>query len=527
MIKTIGLFFLSLVAIVGISITVATAQPVVTPPSFVPSSSDPIFTPLHLYYLSQTGNDANNGLTPATAWLTPNHSVKCGDVIIDATGNYARQFNTWGTSSDCPSTSGGIDSTGGIYFATMLCGGTFVGACNNTLTSSGNTFDINKSNWAVMGWSSTTPNTSGQSSSFFMDSCSVASTLHHVAFINNESINSGSSFLAGPCASTTSFDYWAVVGNIAERGNTDGPSVCGGSINPVSPQNFDTVAGTHIFIHGNGVWNSVGPGCSSNSDGEGVNLDSFDRLNYSQKTVLTNNIIYTSHTFGINIFYAGGGIGIQTPFNICNNTMYNNSINGFPVGGNYGGITFNGSTSPWATTLCKNIVQEPNSTNTGGGGVFALEVGNPQPNAVIGGTGVENILKGAHTSCRGSCDPGNNAVAFNGANVGINIYTNPLFTNVTDLINNQNGPPNCSSFQSVTQCMGYDPLTSTLTVPSIISDLQASCAGCSGKGYQLPNKTCAPNPDYPVWCKGICGGLYWDGVNVRVMRSLITVPCGL
>jgi len=82
-------------------------------------------------------------------------------------------------------------------------------------------------------------------------------------------------------------------------------------------------------------------------------------------------------------------------------------------------------------------------------------------------------------------------VAFNGANVGINIYTNPLFTNVTDLINNQNGPPNCSSFQSVTQCMGYDPLTSTLTVPSIISDLQASCAGCSGKGYQLPNKTCA------------------------------------
>jgi|SRR5882672_2208132 len=479
-----------------------------------------------LHYISPTGSDGANGLTPGTAWLTPNHALNCGDVIIAATGAYARQFNAWGTVSNCPSTTGGIDGTGGINFAILLCGGTTVGACNNTLAASGNTFDIPNNNWAVEGWASTTPNTTGQSSSFFMDACSAVSTQHHVAFVNNISVNSGSSFLAGPCANTTSFDYWAVVGNITEQGNTDGPSVCGGSINPVSPQNFDTTAGTHLFMYGNFVWNGIGPGCSANSDGEGVNFDSFDRLSYSQQVVFSNNIVYTSHTFGINIFYAGGGAGIQIPIRIYNNTLYKNSVNGFSVGGNYGDIEFNGSTSPWAVNVFKNIAQEPNSTNTFGGGVFALLVGNPQTNGIIGGTGVENIFKGAHGSCPGSsCDGGNNVVAFNSASIGTNIYTDPLFANVTDLLTNQNGAPSCTT-RNVTQCMGYDPSTTTLTTLSPIGDLQASCASCSGKGYQLPSMACAANSDYPAWLKGIVY-LVWDGTNIWQYHDLVTTPCGL
>jgi len=48
------------------------------------SSGDPPFTALHTYYISPTGSDSNNGTSAATPWLTPNHSVVCGDVIIAA-----------------------------------------------------------------------------------------------------------------------------------------------------------------------------------------------------------------------------------------------------------------------------------------------------------------------------------------------------------------------------------------------------------------------------------------------------------
>ena len=44
------------------------------------------FTPLHIYYISPTGNDANAGTSPSTAWATPHHPVQCGDVIIAAAG---------------------------------------------------------------------------------------------------------------------------------------------------------------------------------------------------------------------------------------------------------------------------------------------------------------------------------------------------------------------------------------------------------------------------------------------------------
>ena len=104
-------------------VAASTGSPPVTASGSVP------FVALHTYYMSPTGSDSNNGLTAATAWATPNHAVNCGDVIIAAAGSYRTFQGTWGTVSNCPSTSGGIDGTGGVYFATLLCGGSYVGAC--------------------------------------------------------------------------------------------------------------------------------------------------------------------------------------------------------------------------------------------------------------------------------------------------------------------------------------------------------------------------------------------------------------
>jgi hypothetical protein len=115
---------------------------------------------------------------------------------------------------------------------------------------------------------------------------------------------------------------------------------------------------------------------------------------------------------------------------------------------------------------------------------------------------------------------------------GANFYaTNPSFTNTTDLLANRMGVPNCAGFENTTQCMGWDARTGTLTTPSVISDLTASCTQCTGKGFQRPSVTCAPNADYPTWLKGI---VYLHAVNGFVAGTpivqrvgLVTKPCGL
>src|SRR5208282_1509033 len=54
------------------------------------------------YYLSPSGSDSNNGTSTSYSWLSPNHSLNCGDVIIAAAGTYNNaNFYTgkWGTVS--------------------------------------------------------------------------------------------------------------------------------------------------------------------------------------------------------------------------------------------------------------------------------------------------------------------------------------------------------------------------------------------------------------------------------------------
>ena len=72
------------------------------------------FSALHIYFITPSGNDNNNGLSLATAWATPRHNIACGDVIIAQAGNYTKnQFgiNSWGALSGCPSTSAELTVT--------------------------------------------------------------------------------------------------------------------------------------------------------------------------------------------------------------------------------------------------------------------------------------------------------------------------------------------------------------------------------------------------------------------------------
>ena len=77
------------------------------------------FTPLHQYFISPSGSNANNCLTQGTACLDPSaaglSSVVCGDVVIAAAGTYNGDFATWQTVSSCGSSTGGVNNAGEFF----------------------------------------------------------------------------------------------------------------------------------------------------------------------------------------------------------------------------------------------------------------------------------------------------------------------------------------------------------------------------------------------------------------------------
>lgn len=89
-------------------------------------STEMPFTPLHVYYISPSGNDHRAGKSLEGAWATPHHQVNCGDVIIVVAGNYTKSFgiNNWGEVSNCRPRAGAsmekAASTSPLFYALGL-----------------------------------------------------------------------------------------------------------------------------------------------------------------------------------------------------------------------------------------------------------------------------------------------------------------------------------------------------------------------------------------------------------------------
>jgi hypothetical protein len=503
------------------------------------SSSDKPFTALHTYFMAATGcSDSNSGTSPGSPWCTPNHNVVCGDVIIAAPGAYTSSgIRINQQPSNCPSTSGGIDGTGGIYFAVLLCGGSSVGDChinNSSLAAPDAAISINNiSNWAIEGWqvgdaSCCASPHDGRGFVAFADSSGTIIT-HHVAWINNIAAGTGQAFQIEEAALNhnvpgNGVDYVAVVGNIAQNSANWGQ--CIAAIDIVAPAQFDSGAGTHIYLAGNFAANNRSR-CTS--DGEAFMFDTWDAHGFAAQGVVENNMAWLSERYGWQGFYQWSNPGSST-WIIRNNTFFGNNQGAYSefwageinlaMGGNFS------STAPYTVTIQNNIART-NETQQGGTGgpVYAMTLGGNW-GLTIGGSGTENIYKGLRTSCTAAaCDPGFNVAENDGESLGTNIYSDPGFANTTDLVNNRSGAPNCTGFTNVTACMGWNANTSRLTTPSVISDLTSTFTA-SAKGYQYPSTTCAVNAYYPVWLKGIVY-LHWDGVNITEKGDLVTKPCGL
>jgi hypothetical protein len=482
------------------------------------------FTPRHLYFMSPTGRDSNSGTDTAHPWATPNHALMCSDVIVAAPGDYSgiKFDNNWGTVSNCPSPAGnGIDGNGGIYFAILLCGGSDLEACY----SNGRQWQVNKSNWSVQGWKVST------NSSFLRAfNMGCGGFLHHQAFINDIAFNASSGFHTDDCGkgSRNGIDYVAVIGSIAQNASRN-DSYCEAAIDAVNPAAWDLADGTHIFIHGNFVWYSQQTNCSS-MDSEGIMFDAWNSTHTNSFTgVISNNMIWRSMRFCINLF-PNGSVTISPTFLVYNNTCFSDETNTFHDSADSAindAVRLN-----WTVKIQKNIVLVDHPTG-GTYPVFAMSCDLGNPNLTCGGIGNENILMAQATSCpSGQCYATMypySLIYWNGTrqSASNNIITDPQFTNTAHLLahyTSQN--PNCSGFEIVTQCMGWDAKTGTLTTPSVISDLTANCARCSGKGYQRPDMTCAANADFPAWLKGIVY-LHWTGKIIEQRAGLVSMPCAM
>jgi hypothetical protein len=439
-------------------------------------------------------------------------------VIIAAPGAYKTGFGYWTNPSNCPSTSGGIDGKGGIYFATVLCGGAHVGDCS--MNFAGNGMNVNANNWAIEGWQVTSSN----GFAFLANGSATSTTIiHHVAFINDIASNSHDGFGTGDGGKNhnvpgNGVDQFAVVGDIAYNSNQD--PACVAAIDDAGPANYDSSPGTHVFWAGNFALHNLQQN-SCGIDGEGMMFDTWDAHGYTGQGVIENNVIWQSARYGLNIYYQGYNAGNANIY-VLNNTFFANNA-GVTGTGNYavGDINIQSSLSslPYPIGVYNNI-SKTNFATTGNQGtsfgvVYSALTGGKY-NVTMGGSGTQNVFKGMATTCLGggSCDPGDDVIAFNGGSYGANTYTDPGFANVTDLLTNRSGAPNCSSYANVNACMA-----------TAIADLSPKAVGMTGKGYQLPGP-CAADPYFPTWLKGVVY-LSWNGSALNENTGLITKPCGM
>jgi hypothetical protein len=515
------------------------------------------FRALHIYYISTNGNDGHAGTSPSTAWATPNHSVVCGDVIIAAAGNYnSNQFflGRWGAVSNCPSTSGGIDGTGGVQFAVVLCAGPNLGDCN--VNGRGvEAFRPDVGHWAIEGFNGTqATNAEGGCFSAENDNHAVE---RYVAFINDIASTcdlAGFDASGGGLSNAGSFDYIAAVGVVSFDGANSISPYCGSGIS-FGPGTPDSGSGPHVFIDGYfGAYNTNATGMGQcavsgnssfpHSDGEGVIFDTYAMgyaHGFNKLVVLENSVIWRSGNACIEVFPAGNQTTDDlAQYVIFNVTCYANNQD--PRASCGGGELFLNQIYPSGTgsyNVANSLFVSTQATCGGAAGatpfrramalatggvagantVYGAQIGEINsapgfPTVTIQG----NYIWQSHPPTTTTVGPPNTLVYLNGVSnspwiYGTNTYNDPGLMRPDSLFSSS---PDCSAYNNVTDCM--------LTGYSVYINVKPTLAP-TFMGYQPPG-SCTPDAYYPTWLKGVVY-LHWNGSAITENTGLVNKPCGM
>ena len=440
------------------------------------------------YYLAPSaagGNDSNSGVSPAVPWLTPLHSVNCGDVIIAlaSTAYSDRSFTTgkWGTVK-CPAGNG---------VAWLKC--VKFDACK-IRTENAEGFYVDSSYWGIQGWEVTTLPGDTNGTCFNVQPNYLAPTqVHHIIFANdiaNGCSNGGFSSSNGGRSLSASFDFIAYVGNIAYN-STFGGAGCTSGFNIYQPLPFGTIPGTHIYIAGNFAWDNFDPNpCAGGrpTDGNGIILDTLDGSQgglkaYTQQIVVEDNFTLLNGGRGIEV---GGGGNTAAPVYIVHNTIYGNNRdknqNNFDCGEIYLDRTR-------LTQTSSNLIATGSVTGCGSYNAFAMAVTNADTTDLID----NNFLFGLNGHFIVSAN--NGAFTFDPNNI---LGTDPRFLNSVDP-----GPPSCASYSSVSACMA-----------PVIANFSPSKIAANGYGYRMASNAAVHDPLFPQW---LC--------IVGLPEGLVTMGC--
>jgi hypothetical protein len=435
------------------------------------------------YYLSPSGNDSNSGTSPNDPWLSPNHSLKCGNVIMAAasTAYSAANFYSgkWGT-VNCPASNN---------VAWLTCA-TF-DACKISATDNQGMW-VDQSYWGVEGWEITTSASDADGTCFLAAPAFTSpAEIHHIVFANDIANGCAQGGFALANHGNASVDYFAVIGSIAYN-TTQGATACTSGISAFQPIQSDSLPGTHIFVAGNFSWANIdGNPCAgaAPTDGEGVNFDTWDfgGVNpYMQQGLIENNIIFLNGGFGIEIEHNSQG-SANAHIYIRYNTLYGDrrDMNQIFCSGN-GDLTLN-TVSNVDTSF--NLIYTGYPTGCEGNPTYAINVSAGNATDTITNT----FASGVNGYDTFFYNPGSFVLG-----TGNIIGTDPAFANPVNP-----GAPSCSGSSSVPTCM-----------QSVISDYTPTVTAAKSFGYQQVSATNTPDPLFPQW---LC--------TASVPSGLITMGC--
>ena len=431
------------------------------------------------YNISASGSDAANGLTTGTAWLTPNHTVNCADVI------YAAASTSYAYTNFTSHKWGAVSGNCGNQIARVICS-TF-DACK--MSGAGGVL-IDANYWSIQGFEVTTSN-----GGCFLASPSSSANIHHIVFANdvaNGCFNGG--FGAYPTGGF-GVDYTAVVGSIAF--NAAQASVhCYSGISVYEPYKSDSVAGTHIYAGGNYSFNNQDPNpCQGTAptDGDGLIYDTFDCSQngctngpYDQQAYMTNNISVGNGGWGIEVQNNSAG-STHAPIYVKYNTDWKNRL----------------AASGFNTSLCADA-----AINTGLNVTFQFNI--IQTTVTKSCPPSTNFMYGfVAYQTNGTSTVSNNWVdAFSGGHLLASSSTGFSFggnTTGTDAGFSGASVPSglsCGSSSSVPNCMS-----------TLVSNFVALAPGANVFGYQPISPANGTDSLFPKW---VCG---------NIPAGLVTMSC--
>ena len=361
--------------------------------------------PAVAYYVSGTGSDSANGLTPATAFLTLQHAAgltQPGDTVYAMNGTYTNACSScivldistpgtvgnWINYQAYPGQTPVISFNGweGIFFEPTAA---YVEV--NGFTIIGNNANVSLAE--AQAQSTTNPNPAFNGNCISADGRSGTVTIrpNHIRILNNTISECG-----GGGVATAMSDYVTISGNTIY--NASWYSIYGTSpISTWEDWNSDSSTAYKMIVTGNRIfgnqefipWETAG----AITDGEGIIVDStrnsayqptIPLAPYTGRTLIANNVIYTNGSSAIEVFESDH-------VDVVNNSSYQDIVT--PVLTGRGEMSLN---QPSDVNVINNIFssaagQNPVAVDKGTTSAIVLNY-----NLYFGGTNTGDVPNGAN-----------------------------------------------------------------------------------------------------------------------------------